>query len=97
MYLHWSVKLATGLLSAFLILAALFLVMGGDAEPSALKSHTTRWIFLNYAGLMVWVFVWLGDQARMRGQNAWLWLVPFLFAPLPTLMLFLLSQLKQTR
>jgi hypothetical protein len=97
MYLHWSVKLATGLLGTFVVLAGLFLVMGSGAEASALKSHTTRWIFLNYAGLMVWAFVWLGDQARMRGHNAWLWLAPFLFAPLPTLMLFLLYQSKQTR
>jgi len=30
------------------------------------------------------------DQARIRGANVWPWLVPFLFAPLPTLLLFIL-------
>ena len=30
------------------------------------------------------------DQARVRGKNVWLWLVPFLLAPLPVLMLFIL-------
>jgi uncharacterized membrane protein len=45
---------------------------------------------LNYLGLIVWVFVWMIDQARMRGKNVWVWLVPFVLAPLPTLMLFVL-------
>jgi hypothetical protein len=30
------------------------------------------------------------DQARVRGKNVLLWLVPFVLAPLPTLMLFVL-------
>ena len=38
----------------------------------------------------LWVFVWMIDQARMRGKNVWVWLVPFVLAPLPTLMLFVL-------
>ena len=48
------------------------------------------WMALNYIGLIVWVFVWMIDQARMRGKNFWVWLVPFVLAPLPTLMLFVL-------
>ena len=44
----------------------------------------------NYIGLLVWVFIWRFDQARMRGENVLLWLVPFMLAPLPTLMLFVL-------
>ena len=30
------------------------------------KIHTTWWMALNYIGLMVWVFVWMIDQTRMR-------------------------------
>jgi uncharacterized membrane protein len=52
--------------------------------------HTTRWITLNYIGLVLWVFVWMIDQARVRGRNVWVWLVPFLLAPLPTLMALIL-------
>ena len=52
--------------------------------------HTTRWITLNYVGLMLWVFVWMIDQTRMRGKNVWVWLLPFILAPLPTLMVLIL-------
>ena len=90
MYLHWSKTLAIGLLATFAILMTLFLVLGGSEAPSTLKAHTTRWIVLNYAGLLIWVFVWIADQARMRGKNLWVWVIPFLFATLPTLALFLL-------
>jgi hypothetical protein len=30
------------------------------------------------------------DQARVRGKKVWLWLVPFIFAPLPSLMVYIL-------
>lgn len=88
----WSKNIALGLLAAFAILIGIFLVEGPGAASSHLKSHTTFWITLNYAGLVVWLFVWMIDQANVRGQNAkvWLWLVPFLFAPLPTLMAYIL-------
>jgi hypothetical protein len=90
MYLHWSKTLAFGLLGAFGVLMTIFLAMDGADATSTLKAHTTRWIILNYAGLLVWVFVWIGDQVRMRGKPTWVWFVPFLLAPLPTLALFLL-------
>jgi uncharacterized membrane protein len=45
---------------------------------------------LNYVGLVIWIFVWMIDQARVRGRNVWVWLVPFLLAPLPTLMALIL-------
>ena len=90
MYLHWSKTLAIGLLGVFGVLMTIFLALGGGDAASTLKAHTTRWIILNYTGLLIWVFVWISDQARMRGKNLWVWLVPFLFAPLPTLTLFLL-------
>lgn len=86
----WSKQLAIGLLAAFVVLMGLFLMEGPENGTSTLKIHTTRWITLNYVGLLAWLFVWMIDQARVRAKNVWLWLVPFLFAPLPSLMLFVL-------
>ncbi|MEW6247093.1 MAG: hypothetical protein AB1555_10325 [Nitrospirota bacterium] len=86
----WSKRLVAGLLGAFLILLGIFLLHGTPDAASGLKIHTTRWITMNYAGLVIWVFVWMIDQARVRGKNVWLWFVPFLFAPLPVLMLYVL-------
>lgn len=86
----WSKKLIAALLTAFVLLLGLFLSQGFPDNSSGLKLHTTRWMALNYAGLLVWLFVWMIDQARVRGKNVWLWLLPFVLAPLPTLMLFIL-------
>ena len=95
----WSKKIAVGLLGAFIVLLILFFIEGplGD-DQSVLKAHTTRWIALNYAGLVIWLFVWMLDQANIRGQqkNVWLWLLPFLFAPLPTLMGYILFLQRRT-
>jgi uncharacterized membrane protein len=86
----WSKRIVIGLLAAFVVLLVLFLAQAPMLSPSNLKAHTTFWIILNFSGLVIWVFVWMIDQARVRGKNVWLWLLPFLFAPLPTLMVFLL-------
>jgi hypothetical protein len=86
----WSKRLVVGLLTVFTILIALFWMPAPGSETSTLKAHTTRWIILNYAGLVMWVFVWMFDQARVRGKNLTVWFLPFVFAPLPTLMLFIL-------
>jgi hypothetical protein len=86
----WSKRLVIGLLTAFILMLVVFFTQGQLDEQSALKSHTTRWITLNYIGLVLWVFVWMIDQTRMRGKNVWLWLVPFILAPLPTLMVLIL-------
>ncbi len=86
----WSKKLVAVLLTAFVLFLGLFLFHGGPDHASGLKIHTTRWMALNYMGLLVWIFVWMIDQARVRGKNVWLWLLPFLLAPLPALMLFVL-------
>lgn len=86
----WSKSLIAGLIAAFLLFLDIFLFHGSPDSASGLKIHTTRWMALNYAGIVIWVFVWMIDQARVRGKNVWLWLLPFLFAPLPTLLLFVL-------
>jgi hypothetical protein len=93
----WSKRLVIGLLAAFTILIAVFWAQGPEAETTALKIHTTRWILLNYAGLVVWIGVWMFDQARVRGKNLAVWLVPLLFAPLPTLMLFVLAMQRRLK
>ncbi len=86
----WSKRLVIGLLGAFVLALVVFLTQSQQGEESALKIHTTSWIILNYVGLMLWIFVWMIDQTRMRGKNVWVWLLPFLLAPLPTLMVLIL-------
>ena len=85
----WSKRLAT-LLGLFVLTLGIFLFDAAPDSASGLKLHTTRWMALNYLGLVMWVFVWMIDQTRMRGKNVWVWLIPFVLAPLPTLMLFVL-------
>ena len=86
----WSKRLVAALLGLFAIMLGVFLLNATPDSTIGLKIHTTRWMALNYLGLVAWVFVWMIDQARMRGKNVWVWLVPFVLAPLPTLMLFVL-------
>ena len=86
----WSKRLIGGLLGLFVLILGVFLIHGAPDSASGLKIHTTRWIALNYIGLVIWVFVWMIHQARMRAKNVWLWLVPFALAPLPALMLYVL-------
>ena len=86
----WSKRLVATLLGFFVLMLGIFLFNATPEGTSVIKEHTTGWMAINYIGLIVWVFVWMIDQARMRGKNLWVWLVPFLLAPLPTLMLFIL-------
>ena len=86
----WSKRLVAILLGFFVLMMGVFLLNAAPESTSGLKIHTIRWMALNYLGLIVWVFVWMIDQARMRGKNVWVWLFPFVLAPLPTLMLFVL-------
>ena len=93
----WSKRLLFGLLAGFVLVLGLFLAEGAGSEVSGLKVHTIRWITLNYVGLVIWVFVWMIDQTRVRGKNVWVWLAPFILAPLPTLVglvLFLQRRMK---
>jgi heme A synthase len=86
----WSKRLVATLLGLFVLMLAIFFLNTTPEDTSILKEHTTGWMAINYIGLIAWVFVWMIDQARMRGKNFWVWLVPFVLAPLPTLMLFVL-------
>ena len=86
----WSKRLVWGLLAAFLILEGIFFLMPGGGGESQLHVRTTQWIAVNYVLLVVWIFVWMYDQARVRGKNVWVWLVPFIVFPLPVLVMFIL-------
>ena len=86
----WSKRLVAALLGLFVLMLGVFLLNAAPDSTRGLKIHPTRWMALNYVGLIAWVFVWMIDQANMRGKNVWVWLVPFVLAPLPTLMLFVL-------
>lgn len=86
----WSKRLAIGLILAFILFWGLFFVQGQGEGTSVLQRHTTQWIIVNYVGLLIWLFVWMIDQSRVRGKNVWLWLGPFVVAPLPTLMALIL-------
>ena len=86
----WSKRLVIGLLAVFVLLLTVFLTQGQVGEEGALKSHTTSWIILNYVGLVLWVFVWMIDQTRMRGRTCGCGYGRSVLAPLPTLMVLIL-------
>ena len=85
-----SKNLIAVLMGSFVFILGAFLIHGSPDSASGLKIHTTRWMALNYTGLVIWIFIWMIDQARMRAKNVWIWLVPYALAPLPTLLLFML-------
>jgi hypothetical protein len=93
----WSKRLVAALLGLFVLMLGAFLFSTATDDTSNLTIHATGWMALNYLGLIAWVFVWMIDQARMRGKNFWVWLVPFILAPLPTLMLFVLFLQRRIR
>ena len=86
----WSKRIVVTLLVLFGFLEIVFWLQATGEEASLLATRTTHWLSLNYVLLLVWVFVWMYDQARVRGKNIWLWLAPFFIAPLPTLVVFVL-------
>jgi len=93
----WSKRLVAALVGLFVLTLGVFFFNTAPDNTSSLKMYITGWMAINYLGLIVWVFVWMIDQARMRGKNVWVWLVPFVVAPLPTLMLFVLFLQRRIR
>lgn len=85
----WSKPLVLGLVLALVLLEGMFFLMIGEGGKSLLYVRTTQWIMANYVLLMIWIFVWMYDQARVRGKNVWLWILPFALFPLPTLAFFI--------
>jgi sterol desaturase/sphingolipid hydroxylase (fatty acid hydroxylase superfamily) len=86
----WSKQLVIGLLLTLVMLEGIFFWMAGGGGESQLYVRTTQWITANYVLLMIWIFVWMYDQARVRGKNVWVWLLPYVIFPLPTLAFFIL-------
>ena len=91
----WSKRLAIGGLVLFGLFEA-FLIFQVSSQgistlpPRTIQDLLTKYALMNYCLLAVWAFVWMFDQARLRGVNLSFWAVPFLFAPLPTLLVFIL-------
>lgn len=86
----WSKRLVIGLVVALVILEGIFFFMTGSGGESRLYDRATQWITGNSILLMIWIFVWMYDQARVRGKNVWVWLLPYLIFPIPTLAFFIL-------
>jgi len=93
----WNKRLVIGLLGAFILLEILFWAAANGGGDSQLSLRTTHWIALNYFLLLLWLFVWMYDQCRVRGKNVWVWLVPFIIAPLPTLVAYVLLLQRRRR
>jgi len=93
----WSKRLVATLLGLFVLTLGVFFLNTAPDNMSSLTMYLTGWVAINYLGLIIWVFVWMIDQTRMRGKNVWVWLVPFILAPLPTLMLFVLYLQRRIR
>ena len=87
----WSHRIVVTLLVVFGLLQLVFWAMAEGGSRSVLPTHATYWLLVNYLLLVAWVAVWMFDQARVRGKSVWVWLPPFLIAPLPTLMIFVLA------
>lgn len=86
----WSKQLVVCLLVVFVILEGGFFFLTEGTGDSQLHVRTTQWILANYILLVTWIFVWMIDQARVRGKNVWIWLLPFIIIPVPTLAIFIL-------
>jgi hypothetical protein len=93
----WSKHLVIGLLGVFILLEILFWAAASGGGDSQLSLRTTHWIALNYFLLLIWLFVWMYDQARVRGKNVWVWLIPFIIAPLPSLVAYVLILQRRRR
>ena len=91
----WNKRLAVGGLILFGLFEAFLIVQASSPGTSILPPRTIqdlliKYALLNYVLLAVWAFIWMFDQARVRGVNLSPWALPFLFAPLPTLLVFVL-------
>jgi hypothetical protein len=86
----WSKRFAIAGLALFVIVELFLITQTAGQGISSIRPHTIQYLLVNYSLLVIWVFIWMADQARLRNIKVWLWLVPLLFAPLPTLLVFIL-------
>ena len=95
--LVWSKQFAVAALVLFAAMEAFLISQTMGGGPSSIRPHTIQYLLVNYSLLAVWVFIWMYDQAKVRGANVWPWLLPFLLAPLPTLLAYILFLQRPTR
>jgi hypothetical protein len=93
----WSKRFAITALVLFAVIEAFLISHTMESGPSGIHPHTIQYILANYGLLIVWVFIWMYDQAKVRGVNVWPWLLPFILAPLPTLLGYILFLQRPTR
>ena len=86
----WSKRFAVAALVVFAVLETYLITRTVGETASSIQPHTIQYLLVNLSLLAIWVFIWMVDQARVRGMNVWPWLPPFLLAPVPTLLLFIL-------
>lgn len=93
----WSKRFAIAALVLFAALEAFLLSQTIGAGPSGIHPHTIQYLLLNYSVLALWAFIWMYDQAKVRNVNVWPWLLPYIVAPLPTLLAYILFLQRPTR
>ena len=93
----WSKRFAVTALILFAAVEAFLISQTTGGGSSSIHPHTIQYILVNYSLLAVWLFIWMYDQAKVRGVNVWPWLPPFLLAPLPTLLLYILFLQRPAR
>ncbi len=93
----WSKRFAVTALILFAAVEAFLISQTLGGGSSSIHPHTIQYSLVNYSLLAVWVFIWMYDQAKIRGVNVWPWLLPFLLAPLPTLLLYILFLQRPAR
>ena len=86
----WSKRFAHAALVLFVLFEVFLIFQTSSQGTSTIPAHMIQYLLVNYVLLAAWVFVWMFDQARLRGVNLFPWVLPFVFAPLPTLMVFIL-------
>jgi hypothetical protein len=86
----WSKRFAIAGLILFVIFELLLIAQTSGQETGTIRQHMISFLLVNYVLMAAWVFIWMFDQARLRGVNLSVWILPFIFAPLPTLLVFIL-------
>ncbi len=93
----WSKRFAVAALVLFAVMETALMSQTIGEGPSGIPPHTIQYLLVNYSLLAVWAFIWMYDQAKVRGVNVWPWLLPYIVAPLPTLLAYILFLQRPTR
>ena len=63
----WSKRFAITALVLFAVIEAFLISQTRGGGPSGIHPHTIQYILANYSLLAVWAFIWMYDQAKVRG------------------------------